>query len=158
MSELRRPRRANFALPLAEAEQPGEDISPLAFRIPFPGQPSTLVNLTNAKCPLLTRELAAAIRSMAQVGRRIASRGSVQSYTQVARKMDVFFAHRAGEDASVWTAGRITPQDIDDFETWLYDTAATGRTAYSLLTIALTMLREVRDARPESLTPALHDR
>ncbi|MFF4491536.1 hypothetical protein ACFY0F_34645 [Streptomyces sp. NPDC001544] len=158
MSGLRRPRRANFALPPAEAEQAGEDISPLAFRIPLPGRPSTLVDLTDAKCPLLARELAATIRSMAQVGRRIASRGSVQSYTQVARKMDMFFALRAGGDGAAWTAGRITPQDVDDFETWLYDTAPTVRTAYSLLTIALTMLREIRDARPETLSPALHDR
>ncbi|MFD0294846.1 hypothetical protein [Streptomyces sp. NPDC127118] len=157
MSVLRRPRRANFALPLAEAEQAGEELSPLTFRIPLPGRPSTLVDLTDTKCPLLARELAVTIRSMARVGRRIASPGTVQSYVRVARMMGAFFAGRGGE-AAAWTAAQITPEDVDDFETWLYETVPTGRTAYSDLTLALTMLREIRDTRPGTLNPVLHDR
>ncbi|MFB0627598.1 hypothetical protein [Streptomyces sp. AB3(2024)] len=157
MSGLRRPRRANFALPMEEAAQAGEDISPLAFRVPFPDRPSTLVDLTDAKCLLLARELAETIRSMARVGRRIASPGTVQAYVQVARSLDAFFAGRV-ENAATWTTGQITPQDLNDFETWLYETMPTPRTGYAMLTQAMTLLREIRDARPESLNPALHDR
>ncbi|MGW9642432.1 hypothetical protein ACWHAU_25315 [Streptomyces albidoflavus] len=149
-------RRANIGLPLAQAEQ-AEDISPLVFRIPFPGRPSTLVDLSGAKCPLLAREFAATVRAMALVGRRIASPGAVQSYVQVSRKLDAFFAGR-GPDPAEWTTVKIAPQDVDDFETWLYETLPTERTGYALLTQALTLLREIRDARPEAISPALHDR
>ncbi|MER6501893.1 hypothetical protein ABT218_21500 [Streptomyces sp. NPDC001455] len=157
MSELRRPRRANFALPMEQAAQAGEDISPLVFRIELPDRPSVLVDLADAKCPLLARELAETIRSMARVGRRIASPGTVQSYVQVARNLDAFFAARV-KDAAAWTAGQITPEDLSDFETWLYETMPTPRTGYAMLTQAVAALRDIRDARPESLSPALHDR
>ncbi|MFH9973476.1 hypothetical protein [Streptomyces virginiae] len=157
MSGLRRLRRANFALPMDEAAQTGEDISPLAFRVAIPDRPSTLVDLTDAKCPLLARELAETIRSMAQVGRRIASPGTVQAYVQVARNLDVFFADRVS-DAATWTTAQITPEDLNDFETWLYETMPTPRTGYAMLTQAMTLLREIRDVRPQTLSPALHDR
>ncbi|MGV9758340.1 hypothetical protein ACWDUC_21260 [Streptomyces tricolor] len=157
VSGLRRPRRANFALPMQQAAQAGEDISPLAFRIELPDRPSVLVDLTDAKCTLLARELAETIRSMARVGRRIASTGTVQAYVQVARNMDAFFAARV-EDPATWTTGQIAPEDISDFETWLYETLPTPRTGYAMLTQAVALLRDIRDARPESLSPALHDR
>ncbi|MDX3516151.1 hypothetical protein PV755_45910 [Streptomyces caniscabiei] len=157
MSGLRRRRWANFALPMEQAAQAGEDLSPLAFRVELPDRPSVLVDLTESKVPRLARELAQAIRSMARVGRRIASPGAVQSYVQVARKMDAFFAGRVDE-AVTWTVGQITPEDVNDFESWLYETLPTSRTAYALLTQAVTLLREIRDASPEALNSALHDR
>ncbi|MFE7070435.1 hypothetical protein ACFU96_10145 [Streptomyces sp. NPDC057620] len=94
---------------------------------------------------------------MARVGRRIASPGTVQAYVQVARNLDAFFAARV-EDAATWTAGQITPEELGDFETWLYETLPTPRTGYAMLTQAVAVRRDIRDARPESLSPALHDR
>ncbi|MEV6867613.1 hypothetical protein AB0M44_42320 [Streptosporangium subroseum] len=165
MSELKRPRRAAFPEPVKPAPQepaagpgPAQEVHPLVFKLRFPGRGRVAVmDLSAAVCLRLVRQLAATMRSLTGVGRRIASPGTAHAYLHAIRKLDEFLAGRV-QCPQEWTLRQATAEDLDDFESWLYERLPTARTAYQLLLQAVTLLREIRDVTPEAVSVALHDR
>ena len=146
-------RRAQFPPAMPEVATDSEEhIPPLVFTLRFPRDPDFNVDLSAESCPRLIRHLAAALRQMAQVGGRVATRATAYTYVGGIRKLATFLGAQV-HDAGQMTLDAFTPQLLDTFESQLYATMAVPRTAYGQLAVVVAMLRHLRNTTPHLLHP-----
>ncbi|WP_145982157.1 hypothetical protein [Rhodococcus sp. MTM3W5.2] len=136
------------------APMPEEDIPPLVFEIRFPDSPGCEVDLTEVACARLIRDLATALRQLAQVGGRISARPTVYVYVNALKKLDAFVAARNAQPDQL-ELSELAPSLLDAFEEHLYTEIPVDRTAYGFLGALVAMLRHVRDTDPDRLHPQM---
>ncbi|MQQ10523.1 hypothetical protein GFB49_18840 [Epibacterium sp. SM1979] len=154
-----RPRKGRVAAFSADdgtvdAHEPSS-VTGLRFSIVARSGGTAQLDFTDLRPRPLAIDAAQAIRRLAEVGGPLGARSTVMAYANTVR---IFFAFLASEAPNLTTCRQIEAAHIDGFEDWLDAEGKSRVHAFTILSKAVVVFREIDADQPDRVSQSLRDR